>query len=319
MEPNFPVIDANLVPATETIEVKISGNRLCMRGKSASFVHHMEFDLSGTVLEGKFRPGQAIGVLPPGDDELGRPEGVRLYSISSPSWGEDGSGQIVSTTCKRMIDEFTPQRPDQTTPDNGLFIGVCSNYLCSRTAGDSVFVSGPAGQKFLLPLEAAKHNYVFLATGTGIAPFRGMVKELFYSPKGPAGSHVHLVMGVPYTSDLLYDDFFKETAARFDNFHYHTVLSREGGEQGDGEGYVHDYVARTPELYDVVLKDPKTMLYLCGLAGMQTGVYRVLVERDLAHGYLRVPEKVAAMNPDDWTPRDLRKMRPLSRCQVEVY
>ena len=146
-----------------------------------------------------------------------------------------------------------------------------------------------------------------------------MVKELFYGPLGPTSNQVHLVMGVPYASDLLYDDFFTEAAARFDNFHYHSVLSREGGDEGRGEGYVHDYLARTPDLYDVVLKDPKTMLYLCGLAGMQTGVYRFLVERGLADGYLRVPDKVAAMNPDDWTPKETRKLRPLARCQLEVY
>ena len=85
MEPTFPDVDVNTVMPNETIEVKIATNRICMRGKSASYVHHMEFDLAGTPLEGQFIPGQAIGVLPPGTDAQGRPEAVRLYSISSPT------------------------------------------------------------------------------------------------------------------------------------------------------------------------------------------------------------------------------------------
>ena len=68
MEPVFPSVQVNSVLPAEPIEVRIKSNRICMRGKSASYVHHMEFDLSGTALAGQFRPGQAIGVVPPGID-----------------------------------------------------------------------------------------------------------------------------------------------------------------------------------------------------------------------------------------------------------
>ena len=37
-----------------------------------------------------------------------------------------------------MIDEFTPQHEGQESPANGLFIGVASNYLCTRKPGDVV-------------------------------------------------------------------------------------------------------------------------------------------------------------------------------------
>ena len=130
MEPVFPSVQVNSVLPAEPIEVRIKSNRICMRGKSASYVHHMEFDLSGTALAGQFRPGQAIGVVPPGIDDQGRPEAGRLYSISSPTIGEDGKGLVVSTTCKRMIDEFVLQRPVRRTR-NGLFIGV-ANVICAR-------------------------------------------------------------------------------------------------------------------------------------------------------------------------------------------
>ena len=85
MKPTFPTVDFNIVMPNEPIEVTIKANRSCMLGKSASYVHHIEFDLTGTPLAGAFRPGQALGVVPPGNDTLGRPEPGRLYSISSPS------------------------------------------------------------------------------------------------------------------------------------------------------------------------------------------------------------------------------------------
>ena len=34
-------------------------------------------------------------------------------------------------------------------------------------------------------------------------------------------------MGAPYTNDLLYDDLFRMYQAKYDNFHYHTAISRE--------------------------------------------------------------------------------------------
>lgn len=319
MEPTFLKPETNLVSPLEPIEVKIASNESCMRGKSASFVHHIEFDLSGTPLEGVFRPGQSIGVTPPGLDAQGRPEGARLYSISSPSFGEDGAGRIVTTTCKRLVDEFSDEMGTEQPSTLGLHLGVCSNYLCSRKAGDTVLISGPSGKKFCLPEAVDQHDYVFVATGTGIAPYRGMLKDLLYGPEGPIQRQIHLVMGVPYTSDLLYDDFLKTVAREHTNFHYHTVISRELDTDGQPQGYVHDYLARIPSVGQDALSKPETLLYLCGLKGMQVGVYQHLAANGLADGYIRVPKNLADTDPKMWTALEARRVRPKSRCLVEVY
>ena len=103
----------------------------------------------------------------------------------------------MSTTCKRLIDEYADEIDGEKPPTNGLHIGACSNYLCSLKPGDGVRVSGPSGKKFVLPNDVDDHAYVFVATGTGIAPFRGMVKELLHGPNGPIERPIHVVMGVP--------------------------------------------------------------------------------------------------------------------------
>jgi ferredoxin--NADP+ reductase len=70
---------------------------------------------------------------------------------------------------KRTIDEF----------EEKIYLGVASNYLADLKPGDKVLMTGPSGKRFLLPENAEDFNYILFATGTGIAPFRGMIMELF--------------------------------------------------------------------------------------------------------------------------------------------
>ncbi|MFG0275858.1 MAG: hypothetical protein ACF8QF_12470, partial [Phycisphaerales bacterium] len=167
----FPQVQMHLVRPTEPAVGVVTRNELCTSGrKAAGFVRHIEIDVSRTPLAGNFRAGQSFGVIPPGEDGRGRPHSVRLYSIASPSRGEDGEGKVLSTTVKRTIDEHWDTHE--------LFLGVASNYLCNLHEGDEVRVTGPNGKRFLLPEKPGEHDYLFIATGTGIAPFRGMVAEL---------------------------------------------------------------------------------------------------------------------------------------------
>jgi ferredoxin--NADP+ reductase len=277
-------------------------------------------DVSGTPLAGSFLPGQSFGVIAPGTDSRGKPHKVRLYSIASPSWGEDGSACLLSTTPKRLIDEHRPQRPDDDATDHRLFLGVCSNYLCDLTAGDPVSVSGPNGRRFVLPRDPSAHDYLFLATGTGIAPFRGMILELLERACGPCRSRIDLVMGTPYTTDLLYDDVFRGLAAQHGNFRYHTAISREaGGEAGKGR-YVADCVRDEIGYFAPLLADSRTLLYMCGLVGMQFEVFRILAELGLENGYMAVPRPLRDEPPTEWSNEMMsRYIKPTSRCMLELY
>lgn len=329
VEPNLPPAKMHLVMPGSPVTGRVTSNSLCMKGKSASFVRHVEIDISGTPLEGNFRAGQSFGIIPPGVDEHGRPHKVRLYSIASPTWGEDGHGRIMSTTPKRLIAERTPQKAGDDPGDHRLFLGVCSNYLCDLRPGDPVQLSGPAGKRFLLPVDHDAHDYLFLATGTGIAPFRGFMKELLEGP--PAGSpasggwkpcarRIHLVMGAPYRSDLLYDDLFTALAGTHPNFEYHTVISRERRDDGGRGEYVHQYLERRLDHFGELLASPTTLIYICGLAGMQVGLFQMLGRHGLDRGYLTRDERIADVPPSEWTEEQVkRRVRPTHRCMLEVY
>jgi ferredoxin--NADP+ reductase len=57
--------------------------------------------------------------------------------------------------------------------------GVCSNMLCDAKPGDEVKLTGPSGKVLLMPEDKPDTNYIMVATGTGIAPFRAFLRRLF--------------------------------------------------------------------------------------------------------------------------------------------
>ena len=199
-------------------------------------------------------------------------------------------------------------------------MGVCSNFLCATKPGDEVLLSGHTGKRFLLPTETNKHDYLFFATGTGIAPFRGMIMELLEGPDGPTSSEVHLVMGAAYRSDLLYDECFVKLSEQHPNFRYHTVLSREIQSDGSRGGYVHHYLDRQLELHKPMLTNERTLMYICGLAGMQLGIFELLARAGLGAPFLKVRDELADVPPAEWSAEQIKRyVRPPHRCMLEVY
>ncbi len=319
-DPVLPDAKMNLVTPKSPVVGRVVASELCMKGKSASFVRHVAIDVSGTPLAGNFLAGQSFGVIPPGLDERGKPHAVRLYSIACPSRGEDGHGNVVSTTPKRVIDERKPQDEGDDPNDHRLFLGVCSNYLCDLRVGDEVQLTGPSGKRFLLPADPSQHDYLFIATGTGIAPFRGMLMELLGNPAGPCQSAMHLVMGVPYTTDLLYDDLLTRYAREHSNFKYSTAISRERRPDGRRGLYVDALIEERIDEFREFIANPRTLIYVCGLIGMQIGLYQLLGRHGLADGYLTVGEELAGIDPAEWTEEQIkRRIRPTRRLMLEVY
>lgn len=315
--PRFPDAELNLVTPKEPIIGRIVSNDTCLRGKSASFVRHTVIDIGGTPLEGHCRVGQAFGIIPPGVDGHGKPHKVRLYSLACATQGEDRAGRLISTTTKRVVIEGTPGAPRD---DHRLFLGVCSNFLCDLEPGAKVRVSGPNGKRMLLPTDPQAHDYLFIATGTGIAPFRGMLLELLEGPDGPVSSQIHLLMGAPYTTDLIYDDLLRRLSRTHENFRYHTAISRESRPNGAPGLYVHGYLGEHIEQFRPLLTSDRTLVYACGLAGMQCGLFKVMAEHGVADPYFTPKAALACLEPENWDLAAIRRgVHLTNRCLIEVY
>merc|ERR1719375_2449929 len=197
---------------------------------------HVTFDHGGKYL---YLEGMSLGVISPGPDKTGKkPAAIRLYSIASSAVGDDETSNTVSLCVKRVVEvdgkfanrEKGEDKPDLAGthyPDNKVYRGVCSNFICDLNVGDEVAITGPVGTEMLLP-EDPDSVIIMLATGTGIAPMRSYLRLLFNDKAGAAadGSRkfkglAWLFMGVPYSKSLLYDDEHLDYKSKYpDQFRY---------------------------------------------------------------------------------------------------
>lgn len=310
--PALPEVKMHLhSPAKPGVGIVVSNERCTHGKKSAGFVRHIAIDVSQTQLAGNFVSGQSFGVLPPGEDSKGKAHALRLYSIASPTAGEDGQGKVLATTCKRLIDEHNET--------GKLFLGVASNYLCDLKPGDQIRVTGPNGKRFVLPADVNAHDYVFFATGTGVAPFRGMIKDLITRN---ASSKIALIMGSPYASDLLYHNDLLELASKHTNFTYLTAISREKMPDAPKPLYVQDRLTTHREQLTSILSSPRSLIYVCGIAGMELGILQQLARTltgDALDALLQIDPE-ARDNINAWDRKMLHKqVKPTRRVFLEVY
>ena len=302
----LPEVELNIYSPKAPAEATIVENYVCTAESSPNIIRHITIDISETKLEGKFKVGQSIGILPPGINEKGRPHKLRLYSVSSPSKGEGGKRYLVSTTVKRANEEV----------DGTFYLGVCSNYICNLKVGDKIKVTGPSGRRYLLPENVGDFNYVFFATGTGIAPFRGMIIELFESG---FKKDVALVFGCPYRTDVIYSKFFTEMAEKHENFKYIKMISREDRRTDGSKYYVQTAIDDEEAILDPILAKDNTLIYLCGMKGMESGIYHNLAKKGFLD-YLILKGDLGAKDLAEWSWEEVKTMiKPSTRTFEEVY
>jgi len=248
--------------------------------------------------------GQSWGVIPPGNREKdGKPHSVRLYSIASTRYGDDMTGKTGSL-CVRRATYWCPE----LKADDPAKKGICSNFLCDTNAGDEVKLTGPSGKVMLMPEEDPKTDLIMVATGTGIAPYRGFVRRLFTEDTPAADAYkgqAWLFLGVANSDALLYDDEFQEAKEKFpDNFRLDYALSREQNNKKGGKMYIQDKVEEYADEIFTKL-DNGAHIYFCGLKGMMPGI------QDMLKGVC----KGKKVDYDEW----LKGLKKKKQWHVEVY
>lgn len=135
--------------------------------------------------------------------------------------------------------------------------GSGTNYLFNEIKeGSELTLRGPHGI-FTLP-EQIEDDFFLVCTGTGIAPFRSMIRHM-HSHKTPH-KNIHLIFGCRTANDLLYADELRELTTKVDGFHYHPTLSRE--DWTGRKGYVH-------AIYEeLCFSSPRAQFMLCGWKAM---------------------------------------------------
>merc|ERR1711906_102570 len=143
--------------------------------------------------------------------------------------------------------------------------GICSNFLCDSQPGTELTMTGPSGKVMLMPEEDPATDYIMVATGTGIAPYRGFIRRLFNEDTPAAAVYkgeTWLFLGVANSDALLYDDEFQEAKSRNpENLRIDYALSRE---QTNKDAEYAD------EIFNKL--ENGAHIYFCGLKGMMPGI-----------------------------------------------
>jgi ferredoxin-NADP reductase len=203
----------------------------------SEFTKHVELEVRDVPRFG-FVPGQWLSV------KATTPEGeeiTRAYSIASPP-SENGS---VAFCLNRVQD------------------GFMSNHLCDAKAGETISFQGPFGDFTLRP---PLRDTVFIATGTGVAPFRSMLHWLLAEKERhhdrDQDREFWLLFGARYESDIYYREEFEKLAADHENFHFLPTLSRADDNWKGLRGYVQQHLG------EIVGMRTDMHAYICGLDKM---------------------------------------------------
>lgn len=155
--------------------------------------------------------------------------------------------------------------------------GAATNYLFNEVkVGSPIRFKGPDGT-FTLP-EPLDKDLVLICTGTGVAPFRSMIWDLFLHNK--PHRDIHLIFGTRHADGILYRDEFERLQREMPGFRYSVALSREADLRPEDvpfevvSGYVHQIYLRH---YRQVR--PDLDFYLCGWSNMiDDAVAHLIVE-----------------------------------------
>ena len=292
-------VPVNLYKPKDPFMGTVIGNYSLLSEGAIGRVNHITFDLSGGNLH--YVEGQSIGIIPDGEDANGKPHKLRLYSIASTRHGDNCEDSTVSL-CVRQL---------QYEKDGTTINGVCSTFLCDIEPGAKVKITGPVGKEMLLPADE-EANVIMLATGTGIAPMRAYLRRMFdpaeraKNPDYQFRGKAWLIMGVPKTPNLLYEDDLQGYLAEYpDHFRYTKAISREEQNPSGGRMYIQDRVTEHADEIFSLIEDPRTHVYMCGLRGMEPGIDEAMTAAAAAKGL-------------DWS--ELRpRLKKADRWHVETY
>jgi len=153
---------------------------------------------------------------------------TRHFEFETPEWkAAFVPGQFLSVTARVRGEEITRAYSIVSPPDGDRFAlcanlvqeGYLSPFLFALGPGDEIDFKGPYGA-FILRRPVS--DSLFVATGTGIAPFRSMLSQLDAHPD----RQFTLIFGVRHESGLLYHDELQELARTHRNFRYLPTLTR---------------------------------------------------------------------------------------------
>ncbi|SAL15559.1 oxidoreductase FAD/NAD(P)-binding subunit [Caballeronia turbans] len=228
------VLTCQMVPSSDCVIAVPASSTACKTAQSK---------FAATVT--KIEPHNDAAVVLELDVDAATPAPVFLagqyVNIDVPGSGQHRSYSFSSAPGQTKISFLIKKIPG----------GVMSTWLESARAGSTVELTGPLGSFYL---RAVERPLLFLAGGTGLAPFLSMLEVL-----ARAGSQqkIHLIYGVTRDLDLVQVDAIEAYTAKLPNFTFSTVVA-DADSNHPRKGWVTQHMPAES------LNDGDVDVYLCG-------------------------------------------------------
>jgi CDP-4-dehydro-6-deoxyglucose reductase len=213
--------------------------RLVQSVEIAPDVRHFVFEASD-VERLSFAPWQFVSFT----DDVGGKKITRAYSIAS---APDESNRFE--LCLNLVTD-----------------GHLSPRLFSMQPGESVEMLPPLGQ---FVIRHPDRDAVLIATGTGIAPFRSILRAHL----SETSRAFTLLFGVRHEHSLMYRAEFEEMARGYSHFWFVPTLTRPGPDWTGLTGRVQQHLIRA---LGQPCPRPDVDVFLCGLKAMVDDVRNIL-------------------------------------------
>lgn len=152
--------------------------------------------------------------------------------------------------------------------------GIGSQALLKANPGDSFPFKGPFGHFKLSENEGV--HLVFCATGTGIAPFRSMIK---HEAAQPHPRKMTLLYGGKNADDLAYLEELKQWSSELN---IQLGLSRDPELELPEKVDAQAHHSRITDILELLELKKDTEFYLCGNGSMVQSVQTILSEKGIA-------------------------------------
>lgn len=203
-----------------------------------------------------YQVGQNIGVIVSGPHEMGHNEHFRLYTIADIFETNKSKMPLIKICVRRCsyIDDYSGERYD----------GIASNYLCDLKSGATITITGPYGLAFDIP-EDKTSDLLMIGLGTGIAPFRALVKHIYKNVGGWEGK-VRLFFGARSGLELLYMNDEKDDFTLYYDEETFEAFQAVSPRPHWDDPIALDYALeeRAEEVWNMVM-DPKTHVFVAGI------------------------------------------------------
>lgn len=205
------------------------------------------------------------------------------FEVSEPERFEFVAGQFISTIVERTMPDGRVKQETRayslaSAPQGNHFDlclnrvenGFFSNRLSDLNVGEQIQFDGPYGD---FVLQEPLGDSILIATGTGIAPLRGFVQQLFpeSGEDRSQGRNLWLIYGTRHETEIYYRHYFERIAAEHPNFRYLPTLSRPHDGWEGLRGYVQEHAQK------IVQEHPSAgTAYICGLNEMVSSTRAML-------------------------------------------